>query len=642
MHRLTIVVLGLLALVTPAAAGTSAADTLLVDLPEIVVRSARSAPVHLDRTRLDLPEVRRQDPASLADLGGLLPSVRVTVNSRGDAHAMVRGAPERHVQTYLDGIPLNLPWDERVDLQMIPAVGIDGVEGRRGVVSLLDGPGALAGSVRLLPPLDGYEASTVRAAAGDGGRGQLEARHQRQLGAWHLMGAGAWHTRDHWNLPDGGHEREGSHLDHTSILLRAARALDSGGRVSLLATGWTADKGVPPELHLGQDARFWRYPVSDRLLLGSVASLPLGSDWGLGAMLATDWHRQEIDARGPDGWDTPLETGDDYEKSWDRTAHARVRLTRWLGQRATVAVQTSARYTHHREIAAVGDPTLRYAQWLVSATAEGEITPAAGWTLRLGAGLDHAATPEAGDKSTNPASEAAALNARVVRELAPGRAVHLAASRRSRFPSLREAYSGALGRFVPNPDLGAERQDLLELGGTLGGRGWSVEAGAFTSRLSDGIERVAVDERRYQRVNRGRIDVEGLELRGRWSPGYGVDLHAQHTLLDAHVKDDGQEQAAEDRPAYLSRAELAWSSRRGPGLALESRVTGPRWSADGTAPDGLRRLPAGVTWHLRASWRLGMAELHARMDNVFDARVDHQTGLPAPGRQISGGVRVDW
>mgnify|MGYP002063818277 CR=1 FL=1 len=38
---------------------------------------------------------------------------------------------------------------------------------------------------------------------GDGGRGQLEARHQRQLGAWHLMGAGAWHTRDHWNLPEG-------------------------------------------------------------------------------------------------------------------------------------------------------------------------------------------------------------------------------------------------------------------------------------------------------------------------------------------------------------------------------------------------------------------------------------------------------
>ena len=630
-----------------ALAQDAPSDTLLVDLPDLVVRGSEAAPVRLDRTRLDAPAVQRQDAASLAELGALLPSARVTVNSRGDAHAMVRGAPERHVQTYLDGIPLNLPWDERVDLQMIPAVGVGAVEGRRGVVSLLDGPGSLAGSVRLLPPaLYGDAATSVRAMLGDGGRGLVEARHQRRTGSWNLMSAGAWRTRDHWTVPGSDDKRVGSDLRQGSVLLRAARSLRRTGRLSLVATGWTAEKGVPPELHLGDDARFWHYPVSERLLLGAVVDMPLSEAWDLGAAVSADWHRQEIDARGPDGRDAPLTIGDDYAKSWDRTANTRLRLTRWLGESATVAVQGSARYTHHREIETVGDPTLSYAQWLVSGTVEGEKMFGRAWTLRAGAGLDHAATPEAGDKVANSSAGAAALNLRLMREFAPGRAVHLAASRRSRFPSLREAYSGALGRFVANPELGPERQDLVELGGVLGGSTWSLEAGAFYSRLSDGIERVAVNESQYQRVNRGRIDVPGLEMRGRWNPGEALELRGQHTVLDARVKDDGDERAAEDRPAYLSRLELAWEPPRGPSLTSEARITGPRWSADGTSPTGLTRLPAGVTWHLRAAWNVLVAdravEFHTRVDNLFDAGVDHQTGIPAPGRQLSAGVRVDW
>jgi len=53
-------------------------------------------------------------------------------------------------------------------------------------------------------------------------------------------------------------------------------------------------------------------------------------------------------------------------------------------------------------------------------------------------------------------------------------------------------------------------------------------------------------------------------------------------------------------------------------------------------------LPAGVTWHLRIGWRWptnsGEISAYLRADNLFDQRVDWQTGLPEPGRIISGGV----
>ena len=118
------------------------ADSFAV-LPDLVVSSEAASPPTAGRITLDTRQVSQVDAGSLAELGSLLPSTRVTTNSRGEATLMIRGAPERHVQTFLDGIPLNLPWDERVDLSSIPITGAVRLEGRRGLSSLLEGPGAL-------------------------------------------------------------------------------------------------------------------------------------------------------------------------------------------------------------------------------------------------------------------------------------------------------------------------------------------------------------------------------------------------------------------------------------------------------------------------------------------------------------------
>jgi iron complex outermembrane receptor protein len=293
----------------------------------------------------------------------------------------------------------------------------------------------------------------------------------------------------------------------------------------------------------------------------------------------------------------------------------------------------------------VGGPLRDYAQWLASVALESEVLLDRWWTIHAGLGWDHAATPEAGGRQPTDPRNAVAANLRVTRDLGRGLAAHAAAGRRSRFPSLREEYSGALGRFVINPDLRAERQDQVEAGVSYDRGPWQFEATAFLGRLIDGIEREAVDETRFQRVNRGEIEVPGFEVVGAWRPRPELTARLQHTVLDARVQEDGDDRPAEDRPAYLSRAEVAWQPDHGPGALVAARVTGPRWSADGTAPGGLRRLPAGVLWDVRASWRWDGAagaasEVFLRLDNVLDQRVDDQTGLPAPGRTLRGGVTL--
>jgi iron complex outermembrane receptor protein len=521
----------------------------------------------------------------------------------------------------------------------------------------------LAGSVRILPPgtTDGTPVTRLALGLGEYGRSRADVQHQDRAGAWDLLGAGGWQDRDAWPVPgdvagsDARPLRDNSDLSQFSLLLRGSRPLAGTGRLNLLATGWSAEKGVPPELHLGDDARFWRYPVRRRALAGASLDLPLDDDhlWYLKTALSADYFEQEIDPRGPDGWDQPLEPGQDYEWDRDRTGFGNVRVTRWLGASASLALQATGRYTHHTEILTVGGPANAYSQWLTSLAAEAEVRHGGDWIVCAGLGWDHAATPEAGDKAAKADDDAPALNLRLTHELSSGARVFAAASRRSRFPSLRELYSGALGRFVPNADLRPERQDLFELGWAASPGSWQLEAGVFLGYLRDGIERVALPgpDRQYRRVNRTEIRVPGLELVARWQTRPHLHVDLQHTVMSARVEQGGSyDRPAEDRPDYLSRAGIAWQPDRGPGALCEALVTGPRWSADtsgaASATGNLRRLPAGVTWNLRLSWRFPhpdtSIDLHARVDNLFDQLVAYQVGLPNPGRVFSAGAAISF
>jgi iron complex outermembrane receptor protein len=652
--------LAALALVWGGQSGAESAlsDSLASPYEEMLVSAEAAPPPGPGRTRVETPEIAMRDPGTLADLGAVLPSVRVSTNSRGESTLMIRGAPERHVQVFLDGIPLNLPWDERVDLESIPITGVGRLEGRRGLPSLLDGPGVLAGSVRILPPqIEGRDRS-ARLGLSIGSQAMVRASlsGQRRSGPWNLLAAGGWHSRDAFPLPGTGDPRFNSDRQQMSLLLRGSRPVAGRGRLNLLASAWGSEKGVPPETHLGQDARFWRYPLRGRALAGGSLALPLGDGaWDLNTMLAVDFFRQEIDPRGPDGWDQPLENGQDYEKDFDRTGHLAAGLTRWLGPDTRLSLQTNLRYTQHRESLTVGGGVNSYSQNLAAVVLEAEHGTDAGWNLRGGVGLDQAATPESGDKPGADAFTAEALNLRLARRLDGKNEVYLAASRRSRFPSLRELYSGALGRFVPNPGLAPERQDLLETGFTLLGSGWQVSGAAFLQYLKDGIEKEALPatDGQFMRVNRTTIRVPGLELNGSWRWRPQLDVFAQHTVLAARVETaTGFDRPAEDRPDYLSRLGISWHTFSGPGALLEAVVTGARWSADSTSDTGLTRLPAAVSWNARLSWRWevgtradGLAaevEAFLRADNLFDQAAHYQVGLPEPGRVVSCGASVSY
>jgi iron complex outermembrane receptor protein len=140
--------LAALLLATPAAAQTT--DPRLPEEALITV----TAPA--GRGRVTTPVVGLTDealldrqPRSVADALRGLPGVSVRTNSRGETVARVRGSDERQTLVFLDGAPLAVPWDGRVDIGLIPAGLLGGLSVRKGAGAIEYGANAVAGVVDL-------------------------------------------------------------------------------------------------------------------------------------------------------------------------------------------------------------------------------------------------------------------------------------------------------------------------------------------------------------------------------------------------------------------------------------------------------------------------------------------------------------
>ncbi len=629
-----------------------------VIMPVFEVRGAilRSAP-QADVERISSATLEARDPATVADIVPLVPNARATTNSRGQTVLMVRGAPERQVVVYQDGIPLTLPWDERADLSLLPGEAIAEVLVTRGAGSVLSGPNAMAAFIDLRTrerDRAGWS-SLLRFGMGEAQRILGTALVDWAGEDWGGVAVISGDRRDGFLVPEkydpqfnqDPNRRLRNNTDYRrgSGFLKLHRNWANGSRIALSAQAYDAERGVAPEDHI-PDARFWRYPSVQRGLMGLDFDWRPDGGWTLDLNLSYDRFHQEIqEFDGPDYSSPPLVPGVDYETDDDHTGFGRLELRRRLGSHDTLALAASSRYTRHRESLVYEGEKQDYSEWLGGVALEWEKRHVGSWGLRVGAGVDGVSTPETGDKPAREDQTAPAASLRGTKEFGNKGELYLQVAQRSRFPSLRELYSGALGRFVPNPRLEPEDQSSAEIGGTVSGRRWSLSSSLFGYLTRDGIVRRSLPNQQFIRVNEERIRTLGLELRGSWRPRAGLRVEGHHSFLHARALEDGSYDAhVEDRPGFLSYLDMSQRWQFGGRVGLEAIATGPRWSQDVNV-EGLVELPAQIAWNFRVSYEwytssswFNSLTAYLRVDNIFDQLLFFQTGLPEPGRMLRVGL----
>jgi iron complex outermembrane receptor protein len=312
--------------------------------------------------------------------------------------------------------------------------------------------------------------------------------------------------------------------------------------------------------------------------------------------------------------------------------------------------------TRHIETLDRGEAS-RFRQQLWSLAAEAEqplgrktddTGPLSDLTLTGGLSLDRASTPETGGREARIALVDWGTRVGVSALIAGGSTrLHGGVSRRVRFPSLRELYSGGLGRFIPNPDLEPEVLVVGELGATAELGGLEGQVVLFHQRWSDAIVRSSVGDGTFRRENRNRVTATGIELLAslRLGPALlGGDLTLQGVALRDELAPQ-TEREPEYQPEVFGDLEFSGPLALGVWGTAAVGYVGPQYCVNPELEADQRLSASGrLDLLLGREWRLGgplsILETSLALDNATDATVFDQCGLPQPGRTLRLQVRV--
>lgn len=654
---------------------TTRGDTTARRIQQVtVVGSPTPATIGAASAIVARPDALRTSPAPVLDEAlREMPFVLVRQNSRGETEVSVRGSGSRQAAVLLDGVPLTLGWDHRADPSLIPLSGVQTMVLVRGLSSLLHGPNVLGGIIDIsLGRAGGSGVPRPRLWVGtstdlEGGRtlslGGALPISSHTHGGLTLRAGGGYRQREGLRVTADANDptahdglRTNSDLRHFDGFAALRWQGRRGKYFGLTATGYEAERGVPPELHV-QAPRLWRYPHQSRVLATlsagtGIVATPLGG----GSLEITAGHnagKLAIESYRDRGYTTV----DAREVGGERTSTGRLAGTHSLAGAAQLRAVLSGADVRYEERVDNAAPR-HYRQLLWSGGAEIQWPLLARTTVGVGAVYDASTTPEAGGREALGRVDAWGWRGGTTVLATDALRLHGSMSRRSRFPALRELYSGALNRFQANPSLKPERLTSVELGATLGSDGaagghvarrLALQAVAFHHRLRDAVVQTTVPNTRlFVRVNRDQIRSTGVELLGMWRSSadsiralsLSGDLLAQRVRV--HDDSSNAERRAEHQPEVRGSVEvgipLPFAAR---GYAGAGHA-GPQYCANPDTGKQLKVQPqTDGNLAVERSWSLGRGDglydaLRAVLvlNNATDATLYDQCGLPQPGRTL--------
>ena len=649
-----------------ARADSVPADSLLFRLEGIAIRTLRPvttaggvSAIHVDVATLRLPaaptteEVLREVPA-----------LYLRTNSRGESEITVRGSESRQVAVLVDGVPLTLGWDARTDVSVLAAGAITDVRFVRGLSSMLHGPNVLGGVVEMSTTGRRETRTASLSATGtvDSEGGYATAAHAEQPfstgGGSGLVRFGVgWRDLPGFTLPEGVSEpvpTDGRRLNTDMTSLSGFFAVrydgdDERGWASLSASSFKAERGIGAELG-AEEPRLWRYPNIRRTVVALSGGTghhvtPLGRG-DLEASIGLDIGRTEIRAYDTHAYENIIGT----EDGDDRTITLRLLGDHTLGSHGDLAGSFTFSNIDHGAV--VDGESAEYQQRLMSLAGEtswrlveSSSGPLDNLRLSFGGAWDRGWTPRTGGLPALGTIDDWGARVGLSAALGRGRAlVHAGVSRRGRFPALREMYSEALNRFVPNPDLHPEHLVAFETGVTARAGNGEVQLVGFHHDVSGAIRRITLDDGRRMRINSDELVSTGVELLFTQTAGrvsFGGDL----TLQRVELKDPSGSASTEpeNMPERVGRGWVAFPIIAGFTGTAEAEYTGPQFCQDPDTGEDVEL--DGGTWlnaALARVWSFGRRRIETSIsaENLGDTALFDSCGLPRSGRMFRAGIRV--
>ena len=642
-------------------------DSLMsYDLAEIVVSDGSVFKAESNTVqKVTIADIISQNATAVSDLARLIPAAHIQTNSRGESLIYLRNAGERQVALYFNGALLNVPWDNRINLDLVPASVIGGMTVTKGVPSVLYGTNALGGAINMTSRTLDYDGAVteLNVQLGDVSTSNFSATHLFSSGDFKFTGAVGYNSRDGLPLPpvslfsqSSSSIRANTDREMLNLFGQGSYRLQGGAEVGLSYLFVDGDFGIAPEGHIDpaeSSVRFWRYPHYRNSTLVLNSSIPLGETAIMRGALWGSWFEQDINSYASSTYELLEETQHDD----DDTYGGRLTVNQQLGE-GQLSLAFNALKSRHSEFTRefqedgtqVSEETAgieRFEQVVYSLGAEYGLPVTEDFRFNIGGSLDGITTPKTGDKPDRDGQTGFGVSGGLQYRLAPTLLLRASTGRKVRFPTMRELFGVALNRFLLNPDLKPESSFVTELALVTEGSQFSGEIIGFFQRTHDTIdqERVNVDGVSLRRrINLDGSRVFGVELVGNARPIRSVSVDGHLTLMKPRALDGDDTSFLTEKPSILGSLTVQHNSPAGFAFLTRASYTGKAYGRD--EDNSLVPLVTSVVIDAKASYLFAFGrsdvftEAFVRMDNIFDVETLPQLGLPGAGRLFSVGLGV--
>ncbi|PSQ70839.1 MAG: hypothetical protein BRD26_04170 [Bacteroidetes bacterium QH_1_64_81] len=617
-------------------------------LNEIVVSDQRRAGGEAVSTvqRVDYAAIESQDAADVSGLADLVPATHVQTNSRGQTILYFRNAGDRQVGQFFDGALLNIPWDNRVNISLIPAGVVEEMTVTKGVPSVRYGANVLGGAINFQSRTLDAEGKRTEL------RGALGTAEQRRAAATHLGRTEQWDYTAAVQYTSRGNEplSQDANLEYNQPLSdrrvntdrqlaggfgRATRRFENGGRLGVSVLHVDAEQGVAPEGDEAKpgESRYWRYPLWQKSTVIASGQTPLGTTGSLrGAAWGSRFARDIADYEGID-----YQNLNQIQEGRDLTGGIRLVGTQNLSLGSlTLALNglTSQHRTTVDPASKPSDSTAEFRQHIFSSGLEYEAQVHPRVQVTAGVSFDGTATPDTGPFPDRDPIYTWGMNTGI-------------------------RIDAGQGWTVRNPNLQPVTAWIGEAGVEYRTSRLYVGSTAFLNRVYDTIDKRTftqeiIDEEnlpssylgKVQRINLLGARIYGLETAIRWTPTEALALDGNLTWSQPRGFTASGTQRLDEKPTWLGTGRISYDLPFGLSVMGQGRYTGGVYARNDQ--NTFVTLPSSPSLVLDA--RLSYAlpnvideiggSVYLRGENLTDEAVFIGLGLPRPGRSFRVGAEL--
>jgi len=558
-----------------------------------------------------------------------VPGAWVSTGDKNSTEIKLRGFSSEQVLILVDGRPVNLPYYGDLDLTSLPVSNISKIKVIKGPAASIYGANTMGGVVNIVTK------RTAQKRTGDllFSFGQAHTWNSilnfgskiENLDFWFSAGQsksdGFYVSHDFkpgkW---EDGNLRENSDYDRFNLDGKLNCKFSPKTDLSLSLGYFNGEKGLPGGVN--EDLpRFWRFVEWKRRYFDLAGESYLGTKWYLKAKLYYDGCKNRL----IDYDSTYLYENRNYDSihdSWDLGGSL-------LGELFWSDNNQSAWGLNIREDGIdkrmdVDEEWETHKTTTTSIFTQHQIEPLKRISLDFGLALNVLASGGL-EKPKNSLDPSLGLWFTVAKPLR----LRLAASRATRFPTLRDLYSIDSG----NPDLKPEKAVKLEAGVE-----WQISrylqttVDLFRNNVKDLIERKG---RGYTYSNLDQVILQGIEtgIRGRLMGR--VDFSMDYAYLDAY--EQNTEYWLPYRPSHKVDYSVSYLLKFGFSVYLSGQYVSRRVTPH---PESELLSPYFLT-NLKLSQKI-FDRFHPFIEikNLFDENYEEEKGFPMPGRTSFAGMKI--